>query len=356
MQVKARFRVYGVNQCGYYLRGTNNFKFGGLDVTLQQLEKWVEGKSLKETETYQLREGDNIYPTYCRNVLPNSLGEYLVTTWNQSSSDDGTVASIEGDALANKARVSILECPDGNIPGYPSYFWVLPDKNKIITIQIGGNNNGMENLKKYIFNFLLFHSPFCIREECQKSVDLYSFDLNYEIQGYTPDSLTASPDKKVVPRFETYLYERGNKNIQYIRDNLFKVRKLCNKKELHHDVPYEASLLDRVYELVGLKEAPASSYTSRFRYEIDFEKPTEEQFNAIIKEWENRFSSVVVNDWDDIGFRLEGKDRVIWLNKSYASGVFNIAVKKESGMVLPESLWTAISEKRAELLRGLMIS
>ena len=62
------------------------------------------------------------------------------------------------------------------------------------------------------------------------------------------------------------------------------------------------------------------------------------------------------NNWDDIGFRLEGNDHILWLNKFYISKQFNLTVQKENKeMIEPEFLMKEISERRDEFLNGLTI-
>lgn len=354
MKEKVRFRVYTVNQCGYYKRGEQAPKFGSLDDLFTQIQEWIKGKSVRQTGTYEFRDGDNVLPTFCRSILSNEFGDYLVTTWNETLSGANFFASIAGDDLVDEAQVALAKIPYGNIPGYPTHFWIIPSRKKLITLQFRNDNNGLENLKKYASNFMLFYSPFSVRESVNRPSE-NSDHMEISISGYSPDPVNTPSQKDVHPRFEAFLFERSEKSIEYVRERLSSVRRVCNKRELHFNVPYEADFTEKVFSLIGIRQVPKLEKPARINLEINFESPTEEQFDAIISEW-RKHTVEADNNWDDTGFRLEGADKIFWLNRFYISKVFDLSVQKENEeMIKPESLMKEISARRAEFLKGLTI-
>jgi hypothetical protein len=352
---QVRFRVYTVNQCGYYKRGESTPEFGDLVDTLNHLREWVKGKNLKDTATYKERDEFRILPAYCHKILSNDFGEYLLTTWNKVPSNKDTIASIQGDEPANEATINTQKFPHKSIPGYPTYFWILPEKNRIITISIDGMLNGMEQLKKYFSNFLAVHAPFAIKEsEDHEDLQAEEVDLRVKIIGYTPD-INLFPPQRLSPRFETFLFDRGSQSAQYVRERLELVRRIATKRELRFDNDEERDIVNNMLSMLKYKGKRKPSKITRLRTEIDFASPTEEEFNEILRGWREHINSTD-SEWDDLGFRLEtSKDQIIWLDKFYVSRTFSIDIKKEDGIISSEHLLKEISARRAEFLQDLML-
>lgn len=344
-----RFRVYTVNQCGYYKRGQSDPEFGELRTTLEQLKTWIEDKNLKDTKTYGWYEDVNVEPTYCRKALSKGDDDYFLAMWNEVSSTENATASIQGDKLATEAKVKLQGFPPGNIPGYPAFFWFIPSKCRLITVQPkGAKTNGLEQLRKYISNYLLFWSPFSIKEANVES-------KQYQLVGYTPDESQMPPDLSLVPRFDTFLYDRNQNNVELVRRQLNEVRKLCRKIEIDLSEQYDVDFIEKIFDLVGLREVPKIDNTFRMLYELDFDSPTLEQFESIISEWKRKARSEN-NAWEDIGFRLESnRERVLWLKRFYISKEFSLAVKKDNGAATPESIFASILLRRSEFISSLMI-
>jgi hypothetical protein len=286
--------------------------------------------------------------------LSNKFGDYLVTTWNETPAGKNLFASMAGNDLIDLAQVSLAKIPSGNIPGYPTLFWVIPSSNKLITLQFRNENNGVENLKKHASNFMLFYSPFAVRKTESGHSENESH-IGISVSGYCSNLTNVNPRTDVQPRFEAFLFERSDKNIEYIRERLNSVRRVCNKRELRFNDLYEADLIERAFSMLGVKELPKLDKSARISYEINFESPTQEQFDAIVDKW-RKHTAEASNNWDDIRFRLEGNDHILWLNKFYISKQFNLTVQKENKeMIEPESLIKEISERQDEFLKGLTI-
>lgn len=104
---------------------------------------------------------DDILRTYCYSIVDNS-GEYLITTWNENADVNGKMASIDVRGMTGLASVEAVEPLPGYIPGYPAFFWFIPDRNIFATIQINTRMNGRKNLENFLFGFLAKHSKYVI--------------------------------------------------------------------------------------------------------------------------------------------------------------------------------------------------
>jgi hypothetical protein len=82
---------------------------------------------LDQTCTYEPSElSERIaYRTFCYDLTSEEDNEsFLLTTWNELPSSQGKIASVNGSAPVGDAEVSLTGIPEGNIPGYATYFWL----------------------------------------------------------------------------------------------------------------------------------------------------------------------------------------------------------------------------------------
>ncbi len=159
-----RIRLHAINECGYYYRGRNYPEFGSAGLVFGDLQSWIEGKNLNRTSTYQTDEANGIYSTYCYSIRKNRYKDYLVTTWNGIADSSEIVASVAGNEPVEKAKVNLTEIPDGNIAGFATYFWILPELNRLATVQFpySKRRNGLPEFRKYISNYMRAFSSYCV--------------------------------------------------------------------------------------------------------------------------------------------------------------------------------------------------
>jgi len=128
MKEEADITFYNINKCGYFKYGNDTPEFGNVADTFAELKEWTsnEGMTLGETCTYEIAESEDILRTFCFGLIKNaSTGDYLLTTWNETPSTEGNVASVETSKPVGEAEVSLTELPAGSIPGYATYFWII---------------------------------------------------------------------------------------------------------------------------------------------------------------------------------------------------------------------------------------
>ncbi|MCA9040987.1 MAG: hypothetical protein KDA65_11615, partial [Planctomycetaceae bacterium] len=152
MGVEARVKFFTIDRCGYYKYRSSHSAFGEIGGVLSNLSDWVSGKSVSLTATYHPtnEQDENLLNTYCFSIRSNSSGDFLLTTWNETESDEGTVASLELTGRVENAAIELIDVPDGYVPGYPAYFWFPNGLNGFATIQFRSRLNGRNNLTHYL--------------------------------------------------------------------------------------------------------------------------------------------------------------------------------------------------------------
>jgi len=134
--VKTQF--YRISKAGYYHFAQDNPEFGSVSEVFNELLGWVksEDKKLSETCTYELEDAEDEYKTYCFNLVKNNeTGDFVIITWNETPTNEGRIVTVNGTQTVGNADVSFSDLPDGAIPGYATYFWVIPEYNVFASIR-----------------------------------------------------------------------------------------------------------------------------------------------------------------------------------------------------------------------------
>ena len=125
MAIEARIKFFQIERCGYYKYRSAHPSFGSTADLLEDINNWVSGKTLSETSTYEPSEeqDENLLRTLCYGIQSHSNGDVLLTTWNETPTTEGAVASVSMTGDVNSAAIATATIPDGYLPGYPAYFW-----------------------------------------------------------------------------------------------------------------------------------------------------------------------------------------------------------------------------------------
>ena len=138
----ARLDFYRITRCGYYNHGVH--QFCGLRNALGDLHRWIDGDKPKisSTQTFTPSDGSQIRPVYAyemsQHLRPRS---FLLTTWNKDESPEGKMAAVYGDQPTGNADVDARNVEPGTIPGFPTYFWFIPDRNLVQACTLASTNS-----------------------------------------------------------------------------------------------------------------------------------------------------------------------------------------------------------------------
>ncbi|WP_263841513.1 hypothetical protein [Salinibacter sp.] len=343
MPEEAAIQFYKITRCGYYEYYSTTPEFGSIDGTFSTLTEWAEDedKELRATRLFDPEEGSNIRPTYCYDVQRSQQsGNYLLTTWNQTPSSDGQFASVQADAPVGEAEVKLTDVPDDTIPGYATYFWLVPDEKLLATVQFQHRvANGKPGLEKYINTFLAKHHE----DHVAWSED---GDADVEVSGYqrTPDAEI----RDIYPRFRTETVRPPGKT-DFIKSNRERISKVIRKTSLEGETVANTSVsvTQTLLSLLGTGSGSHTPDSIRTRYELSFE-PSEGQLESIIENWEQNKKD---NSWNDIGFKMTGDSKVYWLSHSISRYEETLDVSRlNDEVVSPESVLAELDSQQADLI------
>src|SRR6266567_7764138 len=95
-KLRVKLTTYRVEQCGYYQTGAAAAMCSDLHKTLADIHDWIHtGRPrVQATRTFNEDENGSYLPVYCFDVARHGDHDYLLTTWNETPSDDGTVGAV----------------------------------------------------------------------------------------------------------------------------------------------------------------------------------------------------------------------------------------------------------------------
>lgn len=335
---EAKITFYNFDKCGLFEYGAEEPKFGSLSNYLDQLTAWVkrDSKSLEETCTYAIEESEDVSRTFCYDIVKNDItGDFLLTTWNETPSYKGKVAAVNSKDKVGEAKVEFTKLPKDSIPGYATYFWIIPSKNVFASIRFHHVLNGKKNFDKYFKEFISKFSDYVVLGETE-SVD-------FPIIGY------AEYDDDEPINLHAYLKTsilRKSGQTDYIIDNVDKIRKVTRHNCLSPKYITSQEFWQKALVGLGLKKQKTLDSDVNFSYEFSF-KPTAEELKEMINEWEANHDS----KWDDIGFTLTGEQSPRWLSNSLARDTVELDIKRSNDEIVDaNSILEQVTKKRNSIL------
>lgn len=325
----AKITLYNVKRCGYYTgRGTQPL-FGDLTQVLPALQRWVEGKQLAATKTYEPAEDSPLLPAYLMG-MDSFRGSYLLTLWNQVPDTDGQMPSVSADSQVGHAEVHMNEIEPGSIPGFASYFWIDPQAGTVASVKFHHLLGGVHQFNHYLQGYMRSSSPWCVYEDPAGDEDL-------RLVGYR--AAAADDPQDLFPRFQaTMVTKRGPR--QELLDNVSNITKVHRKTVLKLNRPEPVAVFQRLLRLAGLSGVPAHRDQVKLAYEMPVQLTRDELEEIIDSHDAEDFTS----DWEDVGLQLRGEANVKWLNRAIARDDFDLDVERDNAEVvngpsLARELW-----------------
>lgn len=302
--------LYDIKCCGYYsYRGVSGRPpvFGGIAPTFAALQQWVDGKLLGQTATYGANEGDEVAEAYLLDLYHGAHGDYLVAIWNRLPGNKHHVSSVGIGDVVGAASAEVTEIDRNRIPGFATYFWVMPAQRRVASIGLKHLSHGLINFGNYFTGFLKFINP----EHVVLSDPNAGDDL--VVAGYRADRTAEPHPAGIRPMFTVKSIPRGG-DIDFLQRNVGSISRVMCKTVISTAEPGERNWLQSMLDISRISKAPpANVVDANVRVEFPISL-TLNELNQSIAEWEEDISDSSEND---LGFRLnDGTNK--WLRKSHA--------------------------------------
>lgn len=335
----ARVTFYSVAKCGFYKRGEKQPSFGGLADTFQQLADWSNGLELSLTKLLDPGIDADTMPVYVLEMVPCGTG-WVLACWNEVPSADGNITSVSKNSIVGAPQVHLNELVENSIPGYATYFWVIPELNVIASIKFSDFTTGLRAMSGYISDFLTLESKYAI--------DANDVEDQPYIAGYTDKEDNVPTAAK--PRFKLIAFSKKGRRA-YLLENHDKIKKVLRVGRVTLENVVDRTTFQSLVRFlrgdptrhqdieVGVRSA---------RVELQFTPSEEELMEMIAADDADDDGS----RWEDLGFELNGEEGTIWLNRSRASDTFSLNVEVgASGVVKTQMLAHTLGTQRAQILQ-----
>lgn len=355
---KVKIVFYEITDFGYYSRGKKPKHWGEVENLIDDLLKWQDGLTLGETAlpkgraTKDENEQEIVHflPTYLLSIEKNSTYGSMITIWNSVADGSGQVASIASTSKVGEVKANDFQktkITDGHIPGFPTYFWILPDNKTIASIRL------LEETRVHKEYFLSYMKAALRWGPISRYVDILESQYakkfiytNNDVHMTIPAHVKFNLSVKQNASQKTALIKKANRITKVHSKNSYLV------KEEGKQAPVIARALG--FKLAPLPNKKVIEITSTVDV-MDVSEGTvftQQRLKDFIKTWEEDHldkSEELKTDFDDIGFQLKGESTINWLSHSQQRAEVSLRLawlNRELKVVDPKKLLEALHSNK----------
>ncbi|WP_230954797.1 hypothetical protein [Burkholderia gladioli] len=334
-----KITFYKIEKCGFYAWGGAQASFGGVADTFAQLRNWSAGMPLSLTKLFDAGgANDEILPVYLAGIVQRG-NEWVFATWNEVPAHQGGVASVSRDSPVGAPEVHINEIAENSIPGFATYFWVIPQRNLIASVRFVHNISGQPGMRAYVERFLARESQYVVNGQNELGENV--------IVGYAEDGLNIRGVR--YPKFKTIAFVKDGQR-QYILDNAARIKRVMRRGHLTVENQVQRSQWEGIVSFfrgVRADNHPVVADKSVF-IEMEYQPTVAELREIFAREDENEERRM----WDDVGFKFQGEGtKEYWLRRALASDSFSIPVERTNEEVVDlEALAGSLNDNRRRIL------
>lgn len=303
-----KVELHQISRCGFYERGGNQSPlFGQLASWQQQLINWVQGRSnVALTTTFQGQDAQ-APEVYCAGAIQSRDGFGLIL-WHGTPGTENGVAYINMNDLPGAVNVREVSLGANSIPGWPSYFWILPQQSLLACLRPTGKirnlSTGLPECRRYLEGWLCTQSRYAVRVTNNDQADGAEFELAWRS---TPDSASRTD---VTVHVDTQPVTTP-RSVDEIRSRYDQIRKLVHSVQIHRSLPADRSMLTRLMAVMGF-DGISTPDTDRlaFRWESDWRPKLAELESLIARQNANNENGRKERQ----AVRLKGDSRLYWLD------------------------------------------
>ncbi|WP_421252333.1 hypothetical protein [Aeromonas sp. 600724] len=313
--MKLSFALYKIGRWGIY-EGRKHQPAKACDVKdmLQQLHHWgvASKRPLMEKRTYSKAEL-RLNHSYLLDMVPskNNNGDWFVILWNEVENRKGKILFANGQASSDQNHVKPVSGDKDAIPGFPTFFWFLPELNTVACVSPAETHNlGLAQFRAFMLQFISFFSNSVIR-----SVDNPNIRNGFSAQGKPasgPD--LRIPDKTLIAACSMTPYPRPG-YYEEIKNKVSKIKavvKVISAKSISSREKYREGLYQLASLFFSLDEGE-EKIDQRIRKSIKLELPVNlkvQDIDSAIKQYEE-------SNYDklyDVGYKMEGEQKLYHLS------------------------------------------
>lgn len=330
MQKLAKYTIYDVDRLGlYHVRG-KAFYDDFSEIFTDLADMVADSKNIYETVMFEPKPESDDSNIYCYDVAKSN--NLLFVLWNDVPSIDGQTLAIDGSKKPGQGDVKKSNYPEGYLPGFPKYFWILPENKQILSVHFDFNRPGTKDFKKYVKGFLTKFS---------RKAEIIEADDGSKNIFYRDDK---GKRHCIFPQFELGRAKRKSQ-LEQIRTNRSRIQTIIQQETLTFNKKTDEDFLLSVLKKLGI--ATVTNFTQtpvRYKNAINV-CPNKEELDTIIENWQSGDAP------EKIGFKLQGSDETFWLDSYLLKGEIQLDIEwNEFGVIPAKSLLAALDKHQTTIL------
>jgi hypothetical protein len=337
--LEAKIKFFDIKKCGYFLRGSETPEFSNLNDALTKLNSWAnDGRDIINTTCYEPDSDNNILNTYfCDWQINETNGDSVLILWNEVSNDNGTIYGME--PMQPPGGTSMLSTGFGStkaIPGFPSYFWFIPQKDLFATVRFNHSVPGKGNLDYYLNGFMANKSSYSV---ISKKSEIIGYSINGKPNKNSPD---------IYSRFEAVGRKQNDLAAELIA-NRHRITRIIRKERLSYTVAEERSTIERVFS--NLLSDPLKNTESRdISIDLQF-RPTETELRQIINNFTNSEDGAGLSN---AGFVYNNGKKVMLMGTAVAFKTELNLSRSTNQIISSQKLLQGLTKSRQALLAPIL--
>ena len=340
----AAITLYEISKCGLFkFNDSSSPVLGNTEVFLDQLLKWAKNpkRNLIDTCTYEIEDDELGERTFCYDIIKHpQTRNFLVVTWNETSSLEGKLASITGNVPVGQAKIKTKGKGKDEIIGYPSYFYIMPAENILATVTFGKTSNGARNLKCYFKEFISKYTTYACYE---KNTDTQT----NELKGYKENKRSTDQPINLRAIFNFNIV-RSSHQIDKLIANFKKINSVVKHNKLSVTETLKLGWPSNLSASIFDKQKPKVDGNVKITFEYPYTPASAKELKNIIDDWEANYTGSM---WDNIGFKLKGDSNTIWLNEMNARNKFDLYLDRDKQNVIdPVALFSELERISQNIL------
>lgn len=320
MLTDVKIWLYDLAKCGYFpFRGNLPPTFGGISQTFDALRSWTSGKMLGETSTFTPVDGDDSGGAYFLDIHTGQNGDFLVGLWNRLPGNKNNIASVGVGDVVGSASTAITAIDRNRIPGYATYFWVMPSAQRVACVRVKHDSHGLDNFKKYMLSFLKYVNP----QNVVVAPSTEGGDI--EVTGYRSDITSQDVVSGAYPKFSVKSISLAG-DIAFLRSNASSIDKVLCKTTLSSEQPNDFRRWQQLIDLARIFRRPPplrEEALVKLEFPMQF---TSAELDDTITSWQQRENNNDETGQDDLGFHLRTGE-IKWLSKTQPRTGYQIELR-----------------------------
>lgn len=332
-EVTISFKVFTVDRFGYYCNKKDTADLDDFNGYLNELTEWAKDVDTLDSCTYTVKDitQSALFISCIESDVPGRKDK-LLTLWQPVPTGAGnTVGALMPKSTSENLVTNIKTFPEGSVPGYPLYYYIIPDERIVAPIKLEGTTPSFTPFKNYMTGFLEWHTGQCVYGKNEKGDTV----LKYHV--------TEEQDISYYPSFTYHKWQKTSAQDR-IMQKCNQIKKIIKSDKIYHkrDTNYLQRLATKVFQSNKKRGLGAT-----FKYEVEI-TPTAEELTAIFDEY-----NLTHNDSDDaaLDYAFQINNKLQWLGHTIQEHTLTKNVRKRDAIFYAsQQLLRAIGSQRDDII------